>query len=81
VSEGGAEADDLSEFAALKDRLSLSMGWGQPLVVPDHEELAGGFRGLDHGAGVFAVVAMGFSQSTCLPAFSASMVSAHWSLL
>ncbi|MPN08489.1 hypothetical protein SDC9_155771 [bioreactor metagenome] len=49
MTKGGAKGDDLADEAAVEQLFGLHVGFGQTLVVTDHEELAGFFGGLDHG--------------------------------
>ena len=75
VLEGGAEGEDLAELAALEDFLGLDVRRHEPLVQADHQVLpvfSAALRSSPWRPRAWWPSAS--RHSTCLPAFSASML-------
>ena len=73
-AEGAFDGLDLTQRAVANEFDGAEVGGLVVAAVGDHELDVGGFAGGDHGSQSATVVAMGFSQRTCLPALAARMV-------
>ena len=73
-TEGALNGLHLAECAVTNELNGPQVGGLVVAAIGDHELDVGGLAGGDHGLASATLVAMGFSQRTCLPALAARMV-------